>query len=358
MFGLKCCSLSSNVEIVRTIVLGTLTVALCNAPSLAAELGTAAIVIEAPIESGVMGINGTGGDVDGDGVCEFVCLERRKLPEEPGHSQLSIIRFDENGNVVRLWEYEHFLFRDSGVADVDNDGIDEIAGIIANERLFVVEHNDSGFSLTTFELPWERGATEYVEQMAVGDMNNDGENEIAVVRSDRPRDEMMRDTIGVIKYSGDSVLRVAEFPGHSWVKDLLIEDVDGDGLQELIMLEQGSDGGKALGTSQITIYRLRGEELTKLSSCDYAQGVMHRAYVVARQGDGETVLLVAIKGKSIKEFQFSGGRLTQTAEFQISAGKILSVDYDGDGSDELIALTYVNKETVNGSRQRQIRVYK
>ncbi|MBN2550443.1 MAG: CapA family protein, partial [Anaerolineales bacterium] len=156
----------------------------------------------------------------------YTCRQYPCLPAKPGHEQPQAI----------FW---------SGEIDLTGDGVAEIVRRI-NEQV-IVYHRD--------EIAWQSPKDWQVIDLALGDPNDDGRYELMLAIRKPGEDGSITSHPFVIGYRS-GIYR--QLWGGSAVADSLREvelgDLDGDGIQELIALEDAADGQKRV----ITVWRWHG----------------------------------------------------------------------------------------------------
>ncbi|RLG43950.1 MAG: hypothetical protein DRN81_05570, partial [Thermoproteota archaeon] len=186
------------------------------------------------------------GDADNDGENEFVAAGGTD-----GQAAIVIYRWD--GTSLSMEAQEQFQV--SGVAtkalstaigDIDNDGENEIvvAGEISGLGYFIRVYRWDGASLN-LEVEWTNQAigTAHPWGLDVGDVDDDGDNEIAVALH---LQESGVDKVKVRTFRWNGTVVMEEFiygpftlSGDTFVTDLYIYDVDQDGKQEIVITGYG-----------------------------------------------------------------------------------------------------------------------
>jgi hypothetical protein len=125
------------------------------------------------------------GDMDGDGINEFALARRTE-----DNQRVTVLRRAANGTYESLftlgssWGEDNYA-TDVAFGDMDGDGLDELAvarKTDVNARVFVVRL-EGGASTTVFEVGAGWGEDNYATSVDFGDFNGDGKDELAVGRS-------------------------------------------------------------------------------------------------------------------------------------------------------------------------------
>jgi hypothetical protein len=261
--------------------------------------------------------------------------------------------------------------RDAEVADLFADGQQSIAIATHDQGVVAVLRPDGEtFSVTEID---EEPET-FVHEIEIGDLDGDGVLEVYATPSDPNRLDGSVQRGAVVRYvpkTGEGRVTVADM-GDRHAKEILVEDVDGDGRDELYVSVEGHLGG-ADGKTLI-----HGVEIRRFDADTPADG----GVVVGRIDDRLTRFLTAgdLDGDGKKELvaaAFSSGiwllrpGSDPRGEWKIenidrdSAGfehASIITDLDGDGVDELYVASDRHKELRryrwNGSKLVRDTIYK
>ena len=184
----------------------------------------------------------------------------------PKSQEVIVTLFAGAENEVRLFDYDSGFDKwderivddlGSGVDavdfdDADNDGIKEIVVAVSdggNNPLYIYEYNVSSLS-------WKRGEVmsalpQHAEDVEIGDVDNDGENEIVVgLERLSPSESSAEHNVRVYDYSSGvwEESNVSGFTADNSVQDVDIADIDGDGLNEIVVLYSNSLSGDLVRT--------------------------------------------------------------------------------------------------------------
>ena len=173
------------------------------------------------------------GDIDGDGKGEIVVVEKEYLWIYPYFTKVYV--YEDDGTVKDGWPVD--VTSKIGVsyanpptlADLDNDGEMEIiiCGQVSDYSRYVVLNSDGSYVSQKTSLLEGRGPT----QLAVGDINQDGSNEIVNIEyGDYKATVFIRDanlnTINSFEIEGDD---------NYFTKPPVLADIDFDGFSEIIV---------------------------------------------------------------------------------------------------------------------------
>ncbi len=282
-----------------------------------------------------------------------------------GGSKAMVKFWDTRGNQQTLWEKDFggkfSRMRDLEVADINADGFTDIAVVTHDQGVVAVLYGDGSGGYTVEELDAEPNT--FVHEVELGDLDGDGTLEIYATPSLPNKLDGTPQPGWVVRYApGAEVPRyeVADLEDRH-AKEILVEDVDGDGTDELYVSVEAVAGGR------VEILRFDADT-------DPSEGVL-----IASLDDNLTRFLTAgdIDGDGVKEMVAAANKSglwllkpgdDPRAEWNISSidrnsggfehASILT-DLDGDGIDELYVANdddgEINRYTwVNGEAQREL----
>ncbi|MBS3114267.1 hypothetical protein J4448_04135 [Candidatus Woesearchaeota archaeon] len=172
-------------------------------------------------------------------------------------------------NELRLYEYVNGAWRETNISnvpdqieaididDADNDGMNEIvAGLYSNSKIHLMVY-DYNVSSGTWIQTNITNTTLHIEDLEIGDADNDGKNEIVIglerITTTEPKDVAR---LRMYKFN-DGVWNETNITGNdvtNSVQDVDIGDVDNDGLNEIVVLYSNvsSDENEA---SQVSMFK-------------------------------------------------------------------------------------------------------
>jgi hypothetical protein len=153
-----------------------------------------------------------------------------------------------DGSSSTLWEKDFggkfSRMRDLEVADVNGDGFTDIAVATHDQGVVAVLYGDANGGYTVSELDAEPNT--FVHEVEVGDLNGDGVLEIYATPSLPNKLDGTPQPGFVTRYvpgSEEGRTLVADL-GDRHAKEILVDDVDGDGIDELYVSVEAVAGGR------------------------------------------------------------------------------------------------------------------
>lgn len=278
------------------------------------------------------------GDVNNDGTIELVS---RKF----GEQFLRICCWDGK-SIQQLWRSREInLIDDIAVGDADNDGMEELAviGYIGPIRsLCILKWNGREYEQKCVQLKSR------IEQVTIGDVDNDQKNEILLLEVNMRTEGQSLESISIWTWNGSTLAKKSESHGHAWIADFKISDLDGDGKNELLVAEavKGKKHGNMIFyNSMINVYRYSVGELVKdvNASIEYRNfHTMPYPKIAVRRVNGEKKIILT-GGHTIEECSFKNGKISKPIQIERSPSYIRDLatgDIDNDGTDEIIISTF------------------
>ncbi len=154
------------------------------------------------------------GDINGDGYNDVVV--------GPSNNKIEVI----NSSGTLLWRYlTNYWVWHVAIGDLNGDSFNDVVGYDAQSPSYLYAINSSGNLLWQYQLPVTGSGNEIAEHIAIGDINDDGKNEVIV-----GADGMT--AIYVFNPSGE-VIWTYDTP--SYIPNIKIGDIDGDGIKDVIV---------------------------------------------------------------------------------------------------------------------------
>jgi len=235
------------------------------------------------------------------------------------------------------------------IGDADNDGLNELLISGRDSAIRVMEWNEN---TQTYEQNHILRPPLYpfincdAGGMAIGDVTNDGANEVAATWYTT-----------VYKYISSTYKIIGLNPYIFWNNggnpDCLIGDFDTDGKNELI-LSGGPLGRRNSPVGEITVFRWNGYYLERIAEWDDPedQGYVYMAGLGDVDNDNENEIVCAYEGKVIVlnwdavDNEFIPTQINRPAPLSDYPFGIVCKDCDNDGSDEILLSYYVPRVSI------------
>jgi hypothetical protein len=270
-----------------------------------------------------------------------------------------------DGTSTKLWEKDFggrfSRMRDLEVADINGDGFSDIAVATHDQGVVAVLYGDGAGGFTVEELDAEPNT--FVHEVEVGDLNGDGVLEIYATPSLPNKLDGTPQPGVVTRYVPglDEPRSVVADLGDRHAKEILVDDVDGDGTDELYVSVEAVAGGRVEilrfdadtdPTAGILITSL-DDTMTRFLTAGDVDGDGIKEIVAAANKSGLWLLRPGSDPRaewSIESIDRNSGGFEHAS---------ILADLDGDGIDELYVANDDEGEInryiwVNGAPQREL----
>ena len=252
--------------------------------------------------------------------------------------------------VETLWEADFggkfSRMRDAETADLDGDGATDIAVGTHDQGVFAVIRPAADGSWSVEEL--DRKENTFIHEIEIGDLDGDGTPEIYATPSEPNRLDGTPQHGEVVRYvpaTGEGRVVVADL-GMRHAKEILVDDVDGDGRDELYVSIEAAEGGSLeirrydAGTDPrggVSIATL-GDSMARFLSAGDVEGDGDKEMVLAAKDSGLWLLRPGTDPNGPFEVSLIDA---DSKGFEHAA---LLADLDGDGADELYVASDEDRE--------------
>jgi hypothetical protein len=269
---------------------------------------------------------------------------------------------------TNLWQQDFggkwSRMRDAEVADLFGDGGASIAVATHDQGVVAVLRPNADGGFEVIEL--DREPNIFVHEIEIGDIDGDGVPEVYATPSEPNRLEGgVAQSGNVVRYvpaSGEGRVVVASF-GDRHAKEILVDDVDGDGRDELYVSVEGHMGADKKLTHPITIRRYEADTPADAGVVIFELNDRLSRFITVGDldGDGRKEMAVATYSRGLWLLRPGDDPNTKWKAELIdknSAGfehASIMADLDGDGVDELYVASDNKKK--NDSRRPEVRRY-
>ncbi len=197
-----------------------------------------------------------------------------------------------------------------------------------------------------------------IADLAVADINNDGVDEIIIGRKLKQYDEIAQGEIGIYRWNGkgyEEGWRITPKPnegaGVSGYSYFRVFDLDGDGQLEIVADEESQNYGTRI---KVFSYDRSVEEMLEFQDGKYATLLQNNLSANAGAiSIGKDRYLLISQGDKIGLFSVKDSRLVRTLE--MPSANITSGDIDNDGFEELVI---TSTQRINRKRSMNISILK
>jgi hypothetical protein len=165
-----------------------------------------------------------------------------------GGSKAMVKLWNADGSSSTLWERDFggrfSRMRDLEVADINDDGFSDIAVATHDQGVVAVLYGDGAGGFTAEELDADENT--FVHEVELGDLDGDGQLEVYATPSLPNKLDGTPQPGFVTRYvpGADEPRTVVADLGDRHAKEILVDDVDGDGTDELYVSVEAVAGGR------------------------------------------------------------------------------------------------------------------
>jgi hypothetical protein len=267
-----------------------------------------------------------------------------------------VLTIGANGAALKVWRFRDGAWqeeahwrptfggrfnrlRDVERGDVDGDGRDELVIATHDQGVIAVVHPDENWRVEEID----RQPSTFVHEIEIGDVDGDGHPEILATPSkpNKLGEEQSGEVVMFRRADGGWTRTVVDAPSDTHAKEILVADVTGDGVAELLVVWEGAVGkdGALLRPVTIREYAFRGTPAPVATTVATVPDRQMRALVA---GDVNADGAVDLVGTSLKAgvwlFERIGASWKRTAIDEQSSGfehPVHLADLDGDGTLEI-----------------------
>jgi hypothetical protein len=245
--------------------------------------------------------------------------------------------------------------RDAEIGDLFGDGQGTIAVATHDQGVVAVLRPRSGGGFDVSELDSE--ADTFVHEIEIGDLDGDGVLEVYATPSEPNRLDGTPQSGKVVRYvpaRGEGRVVVADLGGRH-AKEILVEDVDGDGRDELYVAVEGHVTGKGTAQRLVDPVEIRRYDADTPAGEGAVIGTIQDRlcrFLTAGDvdGDGQRELVAAAFKRGLWIFHPGSNPRSQWQKELIDADSggfehaSILTDLDGDGADELYVASDDDKQ--------------
>ncbi len=276
---------------------------------------------------------------------------------EPPGGEAGLLTFGGTRAVVKLWPphgapatlwEEDFggkfsRMRDAEVGDIYGDGSAAIAVATHDQGVVVVLRPDGSGGFSVEKLDSE--ADTVVHEIELGDLDGDGVMEVYATPTAPNKVDGTPQPGKVVRYvpaKGEGRVEVADLGGRH-AKEILVDDIDGDGRDELYVSVEGISGGQV----EIRRYDADTDPATANIVATIDDKLCRFLTAGDVDGDGKKEMVAATHKKGLWLLR-PGEGLWSTELIDAGSGGFehaaILLDLDGDGRDELYVASDTQKE--------------
>ena len=149
-------------------------------------------------------------------------------------TQMFVLSQGSNKRLSPPVDYGHTGGESCDIGDVNPAGLNDVVGATAFSGEIEIWHQTPGHSLAR---QGKRPCGAYTEDVVIADLNHDGRADVAVAS----RDDSSLYVFYQLQFGGFGEPHVLATAGSSWLNELAVGDLDGDGKTDLAASHWGSD---------------------------------------------------------------------------------------------------------------------
>jgi hypothetical protein len=229
--------------------------------------------------------------------------------------------------------------RDIERGDLDHDGTDELVIATHDQGVIAIVHPEEGWRVEEID----RQANMFVHEIEIGDVDGDGKMEFFATPSKPNKlDQEQPGEVTMYKSSPRGWQKsIVDAPGDTHAKEILVADVDRDGVSELYIVWEGAlgPGGSLLRPVTVKQYRMQKDGTWASGEVASVPDRQMRAIAAGDvTGDGKIDLVAGGLSSGLWLFEQDAAGWKKTLIDGKSSGfehPVLLADLDGDGMLEI-----------------------